>query len=78
MRKILLENILNNNNELTVEGCTKLLVNFKLDNIPIDAFYKIWSERLFNPETICKKEQTKAILYDLIVKIAESNPHYLN
>ena len=49
-----------------------------LENLPIESFYDIWEERLFNPATICKKEQTKAILYDLIIKIAQSNPQYID
>lgn len=78
MRAILLENILKNTNELTVEGCAKLLCNFNLSDIPIESFYDIWSERLFSPSTICKKEQTKSTLYELIIKIATSNPQYIN
>lgn len=77
MREILLDNILNNTNELTIEGCGKLLCNFQLNNVPLEAFLKIWSDRLFNPSTICKKEQTKNILYELILKIASSNPQYM-
>jgi hypothetical protein len=77
MREILLDNILNNTNELTIEGCGKLLCNFQLNNVPLEAFLKIWSDRLFNPSTICQKEQTKKILYELILKIASSNPQYM-
>ena len=78
MRSILLDNILKNTNELTVEGCAKLLCNFNLSDIPIEAFYDIWSDRLLNPTTTCRKEQTKSILYELIIRIATSNPQYVN
>ena len=74
MREILIEHILNNGNELTVEGCTKILCNFQLKGLPIDIFKRVWKERLFDPKTGCKKVQTKEVIYELILKISLSNP----
>lgn len=76
MKKILFENVSNNNNELTVEGCAKLLCNFNLEGLSLDFFKSIWEERLFNPDTICQKKQTKDTLYELILKLCEDNEKY--
>ena len=42
MREILIEHILNNENELTVEGCTKILCNFQLRGLPVEIFKRVW------------------------------------
>lgn len=76
MKKILFENVSSNNNELTVEGCAKLLCNFNLEGLSFDFFKSIWEERLFNPDTICQKKQTKDTLYELILKLCEDNEKY--
>lgn len=76
MKVILFENVRTNNNELTVEGCAKLLCNFSLEGLSFEFFKSIWEERLFNPNTICKKKQTKETLYELILKLCEDNKGY--
>ena len=53
LTSVLFDNVLNNKNELTIEGCAKLLTNFYLKGTPYEVFERIWNERLFNPETIC-------------------------
>lgn len=42
MENILLQNILNQNNELTVEGCARLLTNFTLMDFTYEKFENIW------------------------------------
>ena len=59
-----------------MEGCAKLLCNFNLEGLSYNFFEEIWEERLFNPDTICKKKQTKDTLYDLILRICEDNGDY--
>ena len=60
MQNILIQNILNQNNELTVEGCARLLCNFKLNDVTFEKFEAIWKKCLFGPsEFACKKEQTR-------------------
>lgn len=55
LKEVLFENVLNNSNELTVEGCAKLLANFNLEGTSYETFEKIWEERLFNPSTFNQK-----------------------
>lgn len=59
-----------------MEGCAKLLCNFNLEGLPFDFFKSIWEQRLFNPDTICNKKQTKDTLYELILKLCDDNPTY--
>ena len=38
MKEILIENILTNESELTVEGCSQLLCNFQLEGVSFETF----------------------------------------
>ena len=78
MKSVLLENILQNTNEVTVQGCAKILCNFSLNGFPIESFHDIWSKKLFGPTTACRKEKVKSALYELIMKIAASNPQCID
>lgn len=56
MPEILLKNILHEKNELTIEGCAKLLSNFHLSKEVAEKEVELlWDTCLFGRETSCKK-----------------------
>jgi hypothetical protein len=64
MPEILLKNILYEKNELTIEGCAKLLSNFHLGKEVAEKEIEIlWDNCLFGQSTSCKKEQTRQAIY---------------
>jgi hypothetical protein len=74
MPEVLLKNILNERNELTIEGCAKLLSNFHLGTEVAEREVELlWENCLFGRETSCKKEPTRQAIYELILKICENN-----
>jgi hypothetical protein len=59
-----MENILNEKNELTIEGCAKLLSNFHLGaEVAEREVELLWENCLFGRETSCKKEPTRQAIY---------------
>ena len=74
MPRILLDNILHEKNELTIEGCAKLLSNFSLTgNVAEREVELLWDNCLFGRETSCKKEATRQAIYELILKVCEGS-----
>lgn len=64
MPEILLNNILKEKNELTIEGCAKLLSNFHLSKEVAEREIEVlWDNCLFGLETSCRKEATRQALY---------------
>ncbi len=64
MPEVLLRNILNEKNELTIEGCAKLLSNFHLGaEVAEREVELLWENCLFGRETSCKKEPTRQAIY---------------
>jgi ubiquitin carboxyl-terminal hydrolase 34 len=71
---VLLNNILKEKNELTIEGCAKLLSNFHLSKEVAEREIEVlWDNCLFGLDTSCRKEATRQALYELILKVCENS-----
>lgn len=68
-----MKNIFTSNNELTIEGCSRLMQNFNLKSINQKEFDNIWETCLFGEEKKAKKNPTREALYELILKASDKN-----
>ena len=79
MIEILLNIILSETNELTIEGCAKLLLTFPLcKEVIMEKVEALWDSCLFGFHTSCDSESAREALFELVLKVCEDNKEVVN